>query len=1023
MRRRLIRSPRSTATGIALAALALSLSSLNAVPASNGATPLDADSPAALRKAPQAGSSTDSGPRAGDTDPTRRHATGQQRGKAKDPTLGRIGQSHGTDVPGGRAGAAPGTVEPFAAPTAPDPAAVRRIRDRLGRTDTVRVIVMTDAPQRPEGRLGRADRREQRADIAASLAALSDRVEDRGARELSTLDVVPSAVYEVGSRGLDSLLSDPHVVSVVPDGQMSGTLSTSTGVIDSDLLNAAGVRGDGFNGGAGGFQVAVIDSGVDGGHAALSGKIVAQGCWVTNFSCPGGTNATTAVGSGEECTHSSDCDHGTHVAGISSGRTFTGGHEGVADGSNVVALKVAQDNPSSDRWTAMFSSIDSALQHTLNLRNGALPRIASVNISIGTSTTYAPGDAACNAIDPTTVSLFQQLQSAGVAVVVAAGNNGSSTSMSFPGCASNAFAIGATDDADVPASFTNSSSGMRWWAPGVSVDAPIPTGTNHGFKNGTSMAAPHVAGSFALLRECVDGNGVPITNAAAAARLDATGVNVTRNGVTRKRINVLDAATGTVNNNDFAAPEVLSGPGPINDFDFNVCADAEPGEPGPFSVDNSVWWTWTAPSTSTATISTEDSGTFLTTFDTQLTVYRGTSLGTLQALASDDDSGTGLRSLVQLPVQAGTTYRIKVDGFAASNGLMNLHLETGPAPSCQGLPATMVGTVYGETTTGTAGDDVIWAGAGNDIVNGGGGNDRICGGEGNDRVNGQLGDDGVYGDQGADVVGGNEGNDVLLGNAGGGDTNDLNDILRGGLGNDTLDGWVGNDSLEGGPGNDTLLGAAGIDKALYSTATSAVTADLGAGSASGGAGTDFLNQVEQLVGSRFNDVLRGSPSNNLVQAGDGNDRLLGLEGVDNLQGQNGNDTVEGGIANDVLNGGPGVDIVSFLGSATAVNVNLTTGTAVGQGSDSLAALENATGSNLADTLLGNAATNRLNGANGNDLIRGGGARDLLFGQANNDRLFGEAGNDALDGGANTDSCDGGLGTDTRVACESWSNIP
>ncbi len=167
---------------------------------------------------------------------------------------------------------------------------------------------------------------------------------------------------------------------------------------------------------------------------------------------------------------------------------------------------------------------------------------------------------------------------------------------------------------------------------------------------------------------------------------------------------MLDAATGLVNNNDFASAETIPATpaaGGFNDFDFNVCSDTEPGEPGPFSIDNGIWWNWTPAATGTATISTEDNGTNVTTFDTTLAVYTGNSIGALTNVASDDDAGTGNRSLVTFPVQGGTTYRVKVDGFAASNGLLNLHVENGPPPTCGGVAATIVGTINSEVINGT----------------------------------------------------------------------------------------------------------------------------------------------------------------------------------------------------------------------------------------------------------------------------------------------------------------------------------
>lgn len=860
--------------------------------------------------------------------------------KRTDPTLADADKVRGIDVPGKQAqqAAPPGAAVPdWQPPSSPDSAAVAEVREVVAEDGRARVLVMTDADQRPEADLGARALRSQRAEIESSLDQLDSALAGTGARSLSRLESVPAAAYSVDEAGLQALLRQPEVVSVVLDGQAEGNLATSTGVIDSDLLNAAGVLGNGFDGGPGQHQVAIIDSGVDSAHDAFDNRIVDQACFVTDGSCPGGSNTFIGAPGGEECSHSTDCSHGTHVGGIAAGANFAGGHEGVARGAGIMAFKVAQDNPTSSRWTAYFSSINAALQRTLNLRNGAYPRLRSVNVSIGTSSTYAAGAAACDAVSPSTVALMQQLQSAGVAVVVAAGNGGVNNAISFPACGTGAMAIGATNNSDATAGFTNSSADLRWWAPGVGIDAPVPGVTNHAPNSGTSMSAPHVAGAFALLRECVDGNGGTLTNAAAAQRLDVTGVNVTRNGITRKRINVLDAATGTVNNNDFAAAEIIPGnPGAgFDDFDFTVCSDAETNEPGPFSVDNGVWWRWTPSATGTATISTNDGGGFATTFDTQLTVYTGNSLGSLTTVAADDDAGVGQRSLVRLPVNAGTTYRIKVDGYAAANGLLNLHVENGPAPTCSGLPATWVGTSGNDTFNGTAGNDVVVAGDGNDTINGAGGNDVICGDAGNDVISAGGGNDFVAGGSGADVINGDNGRDTLLGNPGGGSHDDTGDIINGGGGQDTIDGWTGNDTLEGGYGDDTIYGAVGTDTARYTTIPGGVVADLVAGTAIEGSGSDTLSGVENLVGSAKGDTLRGDGAANVLTGGKGHDRLIG---------RNGNDVLAGGAGNDRASGGNG-----------------------------------------ADRLLGHSGRDNLSGQGGKDYLHGGSARDRCSGGPGRDK--------------------------------------
>lgn len=139
---------------------------------------------------------------------------------------------------------------------------------------------------------------------------------------------------------------------------------------------------------------------------------------------------------------------------------------------------------------------------------------------------------------------------------------------------------------------------------------------------------------------------------------------------------------------------------------------------------------------------------------------------------------------------------------------------TATALTCDGLPATIVGTPDNDVLVGTDsddvvagldGDDVIYGLGGHDVICGGPGNDLLWGGSGRDRLFGEDGDDVLRGGSGADYLVGGPGRDVLLGEAG-------NDQLFDDDGEDVLFGGDGADRLVGGPGRDTLFGGLGKDR-------------------------------------------------------------------------------------------------------------------------------------------------------------------------------------------------------------------
>ena len=126
-------------------------------------------------------------------------------------------------------------------------------------------------------------------------------------------------------------------------------------------------------------------------------------------------------------------------------------------------------------------------------------------------------------------------------------------------------------------------------------------------------------------------------------------------------------------------------------------------------------------------------------------------------------------------------------------------------------------------------------------------------------------------------------------------TGDENDnIIVGSAGNDTLRGMGGDDTLIGLGGDDVMDGGAGIDTVDYSGSSAAVFVNLTLGIANGTAiGNDTLSNIENVIGSAFDDMLIGNAQNNTLTGGAGADTLVVGAGDDvYVFGENsGNDTV------------------------------------------------------------------------------------------------------------------------------------
>jgi len=309
--------------------------------------------------------------------------------------------------------------------------------------------------------------------------------------------LIPGAAMRVRAESITALERDPRVERVWLDLPVYTCLDVSVPLIGAPRVWDAGFTGKGV-------IIAIVDTGIDVEHPDLAGRVV-----------------ETVDFSGEGFIDNNG--HGTHVAGIAAGNgaASEGKYRGVAPEATLIAAKVLKGN-GSGMMSDVMAGVEWAVEHGAQV----------INLSLGARGPCDGTDALSETCDAAV--------DRGVVVCVAAGNDGPSPStVGPPGCARKVITVGASTDEDRVADFSSRgptrdgrvkpdivfpghnivscrsaqapappkgclSTVLQYLYGGHRGETSLP-GDYYTQLSGTSMAAPHAAGSAALLLEAEPG--------------------------------------------------------------------------------------------------------------------------------------------------------------------------------------------------------------------------------------------------------------------------------------------------------------------------------------------------------------------------------------------------------------------------------------------------------------------------------------------------------------------------------------
>lgn len=265
---------------------------------------------------------------------------------------------------------------------------------------------------------------------------------------------MPVIAAKLPDKAVQALANHPKVAYIEEDGMVQATgqeIPWGVSHVKATDVHQTGVIGSGT-------KVGILDTGIDYTHEDLQ--------------VSGG--ATFVSGTSD---YMDDNGHGTHVAGTVAAVNNTLGVIGIAPQTNLYAIKVL-DQYGNGNYSDVIAGIEWAITNNLDI----------INMSLGGTTG-----------SKTLQTAVDEAYIAGLLLVASAGNRGydKKGTITYPAAYDSVIAVGAIDNKNNRANFSSVGRELELVAPGIEIQSTVPG--SYGYKDGTSMAAPHVAGVAALV--------------------------------------------------------------------------------------------------------------------------------------------------------------------------------------------------------------------------------------------------------------------------------------------------------------------------------------------------------------------------------------------------------------------------------------------------------------------------------------------------------------------------------------------